>query len=61
MEYYEIGRETKPKVDAGPNGLDLILLQKKENAWKPVESASRSLTETEKRYSQLEKEALAIR
>ena len=35
MEYYEIGQETKLKVDAGPNGLGLILLQKKENAWKP--------------------------
>ena len=60
--YYEIGRETKLKVDAGPNGLGLIFLQKKEgDQWQPVECASRSLTETEKRYSQLEKEALAIR
>ena len=60
--YYEIGRETKLKVDAGPNGLGLILLQKKEeNQWQPVECASRSLTETEKCYLQLEKEALAIR
>ena len=31
---YEIGRETKLKVGAGPNGLGLILLQKKdENRW----------------------------
>ena len=49
-------------MDAGLNGLGLILLQKKEeNRWQPVECASRSLTETEKRYSQLEKEALAVR
>ncbi len=62
LGYYEVGSETKLKVDAGPNGLGLILLQKKErNEWKPIECSSRSLTETEKRYSQLEKEALAIR
>ena len=60
--YYEIGRETKLKVDAGPNGLGLILLQKKEeNRWQPVECARRSQTETAKRYSQLEREALAVR
>ena len=58
--YYEIGRETKLKVDAGPNGLGVILLQKKEeNRWQRVECASRSLTE--KWYLQLEKEALAVR
>ena len=62
LGYYEVGSETKLKVDAGPNGLGLIILQKKEgNEWKPIECASRSLTETEKRYLQLEKEALAIR
>ena len=35
--------------------------KKEENRWQPVECASRSLTETEKRYSQLEKETLAVR
>ena len=49
-------------MDAGPNGLGLILLQKKEeNRGQPIECASRSLTETEKRYLLLEREALAVR
>ena len=62
LVYYEVGRETKLQVDARPNGLGLILLQKEsQEKWQPVECASRSLTDTEKRYSQLEKEALAIR
>ena len=34
--------------------------QKQENEWKPVFCASRSLTATEQRYVQVEKEALAV-
>ena len=48
-------------MDAGPNGLGLILMQKKPEGWKAVECASRSLTEVEKRYLQIDREALAIR
>ena len=36
-------------------------MQKKPEGWKAVECASRSLTEVEKRYSQIDREALAIR
>ena len=36
-------------------------MNKKGDQWQPVECVSGNLTETEKRYSQLEKEALAIR
>lgn len=59
---YEIARKTKLQVDAGLNGIGLILRQEKvQSVWQPVECASRRLTETEKRYSQIENEALAIR
>ena len=61
LGYYEVGLPTKLMVDAGPSGLGLILFQSKKKGWQPVVCASRSLTEVEKRYSQLEKEALAIR
>ena len=47
--------------EAGPNGLSLILVQKKPQGWKAIECASISLTETEERYSQIDRDALAIR
>ena len=50
LGYYETGQDTKLLVDAGPNGLGLVLMQKKPLGWKAVECASRSLTEVEKRY-----------
>ena len=59
--YYQVGLETNLMVDAGPTGLGLLLLQKSDDRWKPIVCASRRLTETEQRYSQLEREALAIR
>ena len=49
------------KQGSGPNGLGLVLLQRKPEGWKAVECASRSLTEVEKRYPQIDREALAIR
>jgi len=61
LGYYETGLPTKLTVDAGPNGLGLILFQLKDKGWQPVACASRSLTVTEKKYSQIEREALAVR
>jgi hypothetical protein len=61
LGYYEVGLDTRLMVDAGPSGLGLLLFQKKREGWQPVACASRSLTDVEKRYSQLEREALAIR
>jgi hypothetical protein len=61
LGYYEVGLDTRLMVDAGPNGLGLVLLQRKSAGWQPVACHSRSLTDVEKRYSQMEREALAIR
>ena len=46
-------------ADATSHGLGAILLQMEANAWKPVAFASRSMSSTEVRYTQIEKEALA--
>jgi hypothetical protein len=61
MAYYSRDRETRVVVDVSPVGLGAILLQKQDDGnFKPVQYASRSLTDTERRYSQTEKEALAV-
>lgn len=51
----------KLNIDGGPSSLNLIHLQKKGDQWQPVACASGTLTDPKKRYSQLEKEVLAIR
>ena len=51
---------TTVTADASSYGLGAVLCQKVDSVWKPAVFASRSLTETERRYAQVEKEALAI-
>ena len=51
---------TKISTDASSYGLGAVLLQEEQGSWKPVAFASKALTETEQRYAQIEKEALAI-
>ena len=59
LKYFDPKRETKVSADASRNGLGAVLLQKYDVVWAPVAYASRSMTETEERYAQIEKEALA--
>ena len=59
LQIYDKQKETKIGSDASLYGLGAVLLQKHGTDWLPVAFASRSLTETEKRYAQIEKECLS--
>ena len=52
--------DTKISADASSHRLGVVLLQKQKQEWRLVAYASRSISETETRYAQIEKEALAI-
>ena len=56
---YNPAAETKITADSSSFGLGAVLMQKQQSTWRPVAFASRSLSETESRYAQIEKEALA--
>lgn len=60
LAIYDPNREVKVSADASSYGLGGVLLQKWGDAWKPVAYVSRSLTQTEQRYAQVEKEALGL-
>ena len=51
---------TKVIADAGPVGIGAVLIQEQQGAMVPICYVSRSLTDCEKRYSQTEREALAL-
>ena len=56
MRYYDLDKEVTFKYDASSHGLGAALLQNGQ----PVAYASRSLTNCETRFAQIEKECLAI-
>ena len=63
MNYFDISEKTHVVVDASPVGLSAILDQTPPGKDTPpsiIAYASRALTPTEQRYSQTEREALAI-
>ena len=62
MAYHRQGATTRPTTDASPVGVGAILEQKQEDGtYKPIYYASRKLSKVEVRYSQFEREALAVR
>ena len=61
LAHYSPEKKTKISADSSSFGLGAVLLQKQEDGtMKPVFYISRSLTPTEQRYAQVEKEALAV-
>ncbi|XP_054272581.1 anoctamin-4-like [Macrosteles quadrilineatus] len=57
---YNKNRKTRVAADASSFGLGGVIEQFVDGKWKPITYASRSLSPTEMRYAQIEKEALAL-
>jgi len=60
LALYDSQAPTRLSADASSYGLGAVLLQQTDGKWRPVAYASRSMADTERRYAQIEKEALAI-
>ena len=62
LSYFDPRKEIEVVVDASPYGISAVLAQKDKSAESHdvIHFASRPLTPTEQRYSQIEREALAI-
>ncbi|CAC5404852.1 unnamed protein product [Mytilus coruscus] len=60
LGYYDKSALTKVIADASPGGLGAVLIQEQNGELRIISYASRSLSDTERRYSKTEKEALAL-
>lgn len=61
LTFFDPSRKIKLSTDASKDGLGAVLLQADDAGhWRPVAYASRSMTETEMRYAQIEKETLGL-
>ena len=60
LGYYDKSAPTKVIADASPVGLGAVLVQEQDGEFRVISYASRSLSDTERPYSQTEKEALAL-
>ena len=60
LALFDVNADLKVSADASCFGLGAILLQSTNSCWQPVAFTARVITETERRYAQVEKEALAL-
>jgi len=62
LALYDPSADIKVSADASSFGLGAVILQRSEGnpEWQAISFASRTMTETEMRYAQIEKEALAL-
>lgn len=60
LAYFDGNAVTQIITDASPVGLGAVLIQEQKGKHRVIAYASRSLSDVERRYSQTEKEALAI-
>ena len=60
LALYNPRAKSKISADASSYGLGAVLLQQQGEQWRPIAYASRSMNEAERRYAQIEKEALAV-
>lgn len=60
LAYFDKDADTQVIADASPVGLGAVLVQEQKGVQVPICYASRGLTDCERRYSQTEKEALAL-
>ena len=60
LALYDPNAKTVISADASSFGLGAVLMQMTAGSWKPVAYASRSMSDTERHYAQIEKEALAV-
>ncbi|CAB4025954.1 Hypothetical predicted protein [Paramuricea clavata] len=62
LAFFSRHRKTELRVDGSPFGVGAILCQvQQDRTSRPVAYASRSLVDVERRYSQLEQEALSVK
>ena len=62
LAVYSPSAETRVSADASSFGLGAVMVQKQPESsdWKPIMFISRGLSDAEKHYAQIEKEALAV-